>query len=346
MPERILALSKAVSDLATSKIGEIQSVTHATNILALNALIEAARAGDQGRGFAVVANEVKAVAKRIAEVSGDLQRQMNERTTELSSIGERIVATVRGNRVTDLSLNMIELIDRNLYERSCDVRWWATDSAAVACATDPTEAARAHCARRLGIILDAYTVYLDLWVIDLHGRVLVNGRPDRYRQAAGSQVGDRKWFRDALATHDGSEFAMADIEVNPGLGGEPGPTYAAAIRENGDPHGKPIGVLGIFFDWRNESQTIVDTIRLDEHEKARTRCLLVDSRYRVIAASDRAGLLTEIVPLTTEGQAMGNYRDREGNIVGFARTPGYQTYQGMGWYGVLIQKPLAGGAGR
>jgi hypothetical protein len=31
-------------------------------------------------------------------------------------------------------LNAIEIIDRNLYERTCDVRWWATDSAVVACA--------------------------------------------------------------------------------------------------------------------------------------------------------------------------------------------------------------------
>lgn len=33
--------------------------------------------------------------------------------------------------MTDLALNVVDLIDRNLYERSCDVRWWATDSAVV-----------------------------------------------------------------------------------------------------------------------------------------------------------------------------------------------------------------------
>jgi len=48
MPERILELSKAVSELATAKVNEIQQVTGATKILALNALIEATRAGDAG----------------------------------------------------------------------------------------------------------------------------------------------------------------------------------------------------------------------------------------------------------------------------------------------------------
>jgi hypothetical protein len=43
----------------------------------------------------------------------------------------------RGERMVDLSLNAIELMDRNLYERTCDVRWWATDSAIVAARPPP-----------------------------------------------------------------------------------------------------------------------------------------------------------------------------------------------------------------
>ena len=34
---------------------------------------------------------------------------------------------------------------------------------------------------------------------------------------------------------------------------------------------------------------------------------------------------------------MGTYEDKNGNIVGFALTPGYETYQGLGWYGALFQ---------
>jgi hypothetical protein len=35
----------------------------------------------------------------------------------------------------------------------------------------------------------------------------------------------------------------------------------------------------------------------------------------------------------------GYYSDSTGSQIGYALTPGYETYQGLGWYGVLIQKP-------
>jgi hypothetical protein len=341
--ERIVELSQMVGTIANKKLLSINSITHEVRILALNALIEASRAGSAGVGFAVVANEVKSVSQRISEISSEMSKELASSIKDLNKVGENVMVqfeAAHGERLKDLALNMIDIIDRNLYERSCDVRWWATDTAVFEALESPDDSKRSFASERLGVILNSYTVYLDLWIADLNGQVIASGRPSLYPDVIGSNVADQDWFRDAIATASGDCYAAQDITVEARLKSKQVATYSTAVREGGRADGRVIGALGIFFDWESQAAAVVNGVRLTQEERAVTRCMLIDRDGRIIASSEGRGILKDIVTLsrTRDSGKTGSYKTPNGTSVGFAETPGYETYAGLGWLGVIEQR--------
>lgn len=332
----ILDKTRGLRATAESKTGDIRRVANTLRMLALNALIESARAGEHGRGFSVVAAEVRQISATVEDITRVLSSELTGEIDDLETLTATMARNAAGQRLVDLSLNAIEIMDRNLYERTCDVRWWATDSSVVDALADPTPERLAHASRRLGVILGAYTVYLDLWLCDAQGRVVANGRPDRY-PLAGQDVSGQAWYRDALRLSSGDEFVVADVASLGALHGAQVATYATAVRAGTESRGRAMGVLAIHFDWAPQAAAIVKGVRLTPDEARRSRVMLVDADHRVLASSDDTGVLTERLVFDRAGRDSGLAYGPGGTVTAFHRTPGYETYRGLGWYGVIQQ---------
>lgn len=342
--EGLAELAQQVEANLAESTEQIRSINDDIHVLSINAKIESARAGSHGTGFGVVADHIRTLVARTNAVTEQMESRVRRLMGDLAAMSAQLGVEVRGQRFQQVAFNAIDIIDRNLYERSCDVRWWATDASLVDGLVRGTTEAAEHAGRRLGVILDSYTVYFDLVLADRSGTVVANGRPGRYR-SLGSDVAQQPWFRQVLATRSGNEFAEQSVHRSALVGNEEILAYAATVRENGDADGSVLGVLGILFRWRDladgAARRAVESIRDTEGEDIAVAAYVVDDAGVILAATEGAPWTDSLPPAVQQFSAEGNGHGQvpiggRPVLAAYARSPGYETYR-TGWRCVIAQ---------
>ena len=95
---------QSYADQMNQVMGLISNVAKQTGLLALNASIEAARAGDAGRGFAVVATEISNLAGQTSEATGDIEKLISGIIDSIHRVGDAVDSMVESNELQNQSV--------------------------------------------------------------------------------------------------------------------------------------------------------------------------------------------------------------------------------------------------
>jgi chemotaxis signal transduction protein len=237
---------------------------------------------------------------------------------------EQIAKTHMANCQHDLASRAqvaIDILVRNLFERTADVGFIATDAPLVNFVLAPADHSRERLHARLTEYRNKYTVYDDILVLDASAQILLALKA---RNAEHTESPD--WWGQAMAQGGYVEaFGLSGLFRNAGnvL------LYAHRITS---PEGAVCGAVVLKFDLQSELLSIFKTLHTAHH------CILLrDEKGRVVACSDASFEPTDVVELSDAAQSTGLMQHHGVDyLVAHCRTRGYQGYGGPGWTALAL----------
>jgi chemotaxis signal transduction protein len=228
-----------------------------------------------------------------------------------------------------------DLMDRNLYERSDDCRWWALTSEirTILSQDSPADAECARITEILRYINDLYTVYPRVVVFDRGGRILAaSNLHNEQREVVGTRI-EAPYVTETLALRTSQEYRVSPFEEADLYGQQPTYIYCAAIRHPGDAS-QVVGGIGLVFDSGPEFTNMLEDCLPDR--PGAWSCFVELSTGRIVACTRHSGRrIGEVLRLDPEfvklrpGEGAAKIIEFEGNycITGCFVTAGYREFK-------------------
>jgi hypothetical protein len=329
--------SKLIPEKNQQTYREIQRNKGDIQLISINGIILATDLGKAGTSFIPIFDQITTTGN---STTGKMEELLSEMSSDM--LEQNLKA------LENFSKQAIDLIDRNLFERAADVRWWSTDHAFWEALQEGSEEKFEEAAKRLGIINASYTMYRDLVIADSNGRIVANSKSENRDKLKRMNVSEQSWFRQGMQIARSVQFGVQDVCDSDLENEETSLIYCGGILENGQREGKVLGVLGILFDWENLVHPILEGClpRIKGEVVDGGVAFYVNEEHRVIASTDSENFkIGQVVNLPSENlnleageSASGIFTTNDKKyIIGSSRTQGYREYKGLGWTAHVVR---------
>ncbi len=334
-----LLSSKIIPDINKQTYHKVQDDKESIQLISLNGIVFASKLGKRGGALGPIFNQITKSGDYVTSRMEDLLKEMANGELRLNL-----------KALENFSKQAIDLIDRNLFERSADIRWWATDEYFWKALLDPTEENFIRAGNRLKVINGSYTMYRNLVLSDANGDIRACSRTELKNELSKINVSDQAWFQMGMRTALSNEYAVQDVaSSNLEKNKERSLIYSGGVRKNGEREGDTIGVLGILFDWDTEAKKILQTCLPQDRQGMiieGSAAIYTNSQSEIIETTDgelfpvgmKLDLPNQIYDLKAGDTVSGvlEYRKKR-YIFGSSRTKGYREYEGLGWFAHVLR---------
>jgi hypothetical protein len=329
--------SKLIPDLNKETYKKIQRNKGDIQLISINGIILATDLGKAGTSFIPIFDQITDTGNSTTGTMEDLLSEMSSDMLEQNL-----------KALENFSKQAIDLIDRNLFERAADVRWWSTDHVFWEGLMENSNEKYDEASKRLGIINASYTMYRDLIIADLNGRIVASSKSENRDKVKRMNVSEHSWFKQGMQIVHSVEYGIQDVSNSDLENNDTSLIYCGAIIENGAREGKAIGVLGILFDWEALAVPILNGVlpRINDQKIEGGAAFYVNSKNKIIATTDdeifKVGAHVELpdenLNLEPGEAASGVFELNDKRyIIGSSKTQGYREYKGLGWSAHVVR---------